>query len=385
MTQQQNSGMTPYMGRTGWQTASVVEPPDETIASEAIVADPRQIRQQLQRILASKSFANSERMTRFLRLAVEYSLEGRSAELKEYLIGTEVFDRGAQFDPRVDPVVRVEARRLRTKLSSYYAAEAAPGELVIDLPKGTYVPGFGECPHAAAVHTNQPATLALMPFRNLSSDPENEYFSDGLTQELIHLLTRVPGLRVSAWTTSARVRELEPIEVGQQLGVGHVLTGSVRASGSRVRVSAQLIETASGHYRWSESFDRGMKDVLGLQDEMAALIARTLAHTLIVPHRTATPDPEVYQLYLKDRVQCNKRTTAGMICSVELFRQVTERAPDFAVAWAGLADAYTLMADYAVTRPLDVLPLARRVTSPPIIGTRSTTWQCWGASKKPRR
>ncbi len=316
-------------------------------------------------------------MCRFLRLAVEYALEGKSSELKEYLIGTEVFDRGDKFDPRVDPVVRVEARRLRTKLSAYYAGEAAPGEPVIALPKGTYVPDFGEV-RDGLTRDSQPATLALIPFRNLSSDPEHEYFSDGLTQELIQLLTRVPGLRVAAWTTAARIRELEPAAIGHQLRVGSVLTGTVRAAGNRVRVTAQLIDTTTGHYRWSESFDGSMLDVLGLQDELAAAIARILAQTLALPHRSPAPNPEAYQLYLKGRFQWNKRTSVGITRSVELFRQATEIAPELAVAWAGLADAYTLLSDYGLRRPLDIIPAARQAAQralelDPLLGEAETS------------
>src|SRR5438067_9756074 len=134
----------------------------------------RSVEDQLQRILASKLFAQSARMSRFLRVIVEHTLDGRADELKEYLIGTEVFDRGASYDPRVDPIVRVEARRLRSKLRSYYESDGASDELVIELPKGAYAPRFHDNrAGAVAAESRQPphaGSIAVLPFTNLSPE-----------------------------------------------------------------------------------------------------------------------------------------------------------------------------------------------------------------------
>ena len=152
----------------------------------------------LERILESPEFAQSERMRRFLRLVVEYGMEGRSAELKEYLIATTVFDRKSSFDSRLDPIVRVEARRLRTKLAQYYERDACIDEIEIQLCKGTYAAQFSKREAANAAAAVMPsrspaAAIAVVPFANVSGEAENDYFSDGLAQELILGLTRVPG------------------------------------------------------------------------------------------------------------------------------------------------------------------------------------------------
>ena len=117
----------------------------------------------------------------------------------------------------------------------------------------------------------QRSTIAVFPFANLSADAENEYFSDGLTQELIHLLTKVDGLRVVAWNSSSQLKGKtpDPYSVGQQLKVGTVLTGSVRGASDHLRITAQLVDTANGYYLWSETFDRQMQDVFAIQEEIS--------------------------------------------------------------------------------------------------------------------
>src|ERR1700692_3156932 len=156
--------------------------------------------------MAHALFARSERMGRFLRLAIERMLAGKADELKEYLIGVEVFDRKPSYDPRVDPIVRVEARRLRSKLESYYAGEGAADELIIEFRKGTYAPVFLEKSEPpATAEAPRAGAIAVLPFSNLSSEPDTEYFSDGLTEELIHGLTKLDGFMVVAWSSAARV------------------------------------------------------------------------------------------------------------------------------------------------------------------------------------
>src|SRR5205807_4847132 len=125
-------------------------------------------------------------------------------------------------------------------------------------------------PAAPAGPAASDATMAVLPFVNLSPNPEHEYFSDGLTEELIHALTKVPGMRVVAWNTAAQLRDRQQdiIAIRQQLNVDTVLTGSVRMAGPSLRVRAQLIETETGVYLWSETFDRQMQDVFAIQEEI---------------------------------------------------------------------------------------------------------------------
>jgi hypothetical protein len=160
----------------------------------------------LEKILAHQLFSRSERMVRFLRLTVERALAGQADGLKEYLLGVEVFDRKASYDPRVDPIVRVEARRLRSKLKAYYEGDGSADPVLIEFVSGGYAPrlvlreALPEARHDAGSPLRHEAgviTVAVLPFADLAGKPENQYFSDGLTEELIHALTKVPGMRVS--------------------------------------------------------------------------------------------------------------------------------------------------------------------------------------------
>ncbi|MDQ6665206.1 MAG: tetratricopeptide repeat protein, partial [Acidobacteriota bacterium] len=321
------------------------------------------IREQLQRILASSEFAQAERMCRFLRLVVEYTLEDRAGELKEYLIGVEVFDRKDLYDPRLDPIVRVEARRLRSKLKKYYEGEGKADEAFIELPKGSYVPVFGSRPENLP---GVPASaIAVLPFANLSAEEENEYFSDGLAQELIHGLTRVEGLRVVAWNSAEQLKG-KPYDIraiGARLSVGAVLTGSVRKAGDRVRIAAQLIDAPTSLYLWSEVYDRQLKDLLAIQDEISRAIVETLrikfAGRLHLP-LSKSCNPESHNFYLRGRFHLSKRTAEGINRSVECFESAIAEDPGCALSWAGLADACALLADYGLFKPLSVMPRAKQ-------------------------
>src|SRR5690349_4495684 len=167
------------------------------------------IRRQLEKITAHGLFARSDRMARFLRLAVDRALAGKEAELKEYLIGVEVFDRPDTYDPRVDPIVRVEARRLRTKLRTYYEADGRNDPIVIHFATGSYAPEIRFREDQPATLEAAPRTVAVLPFSNLSQSADNDYFSDGLTEELIHALTKFSAMRVVAWNSAARMRGTE--------------------------------------------------------------------------------------------------------------------------------------------------------------------------------
>lgn len=329
------------------------------------------IRAQLERILASTAFAQSERMCRFLRMVVEYSFENRDSELKEYAIALRVFDRKPAFDPRLDPIVRVEARRLRTKLDQYYERAGTDDEIRIELPKGSYAVRYSRrdpCPPAAGDSTPvAPDTaIAVIPFANLSRGEENEYFSDGLTEELILGLTRVPGLRVVAWTSAAQLRgEHDFRGVGQRLNVGAVLTGSVRKAGNRIRVTAQLIDTENSNYLWSEAYDRQLKDLFQIQDEISRAIVGTLRIQLagrfsFPAIRPAAWNFEAHNLYLKGRFEWNRRTSEGMRRSERFFEQAIELEPGFALGWAGLADSRTLLGEYGIARPEESMPRAKQ-------------------------
>ena len=336
--------------------------------------DQPAVRKQLEKILAHRLFVRSGRMGRFLRLAIERTLAGKAGDLKEYLIGVEVFDRRADYDPRVDPIVRVEARRLRSKLRAYYECDGGADPVVIEFIAGSYAPrihfrganGFAFRPAPSPV----PVTLALLPFVNLSPSPANEYFSDGLTEELIHALTKLPGMRVAAWNSASQLRHRQEdiATIRRELSVATVLTGSLRLSGSSLRVRAQLIDTASGVYLWSETYDRQVGDVFEIQEEIAQSIVRTLSGRLAggpetgiaLRHRGTI---QSYDYYLKGRHSLHNRRPDGLARSIAHFTAAVEADPESAIAYAGLADGYSLLVDHGLLHPAEGMPKAKAAAS----------------------
>jgi serine/threonine-protein kinase len=308
-------------------------------------------------------------MSRFLRFAVEHALEHPGDRLKEYEAGVEIFDRDPSFDPRVDPLVRVEARRLRSKLEAYYRSDGRQDAVFIEFPRGTYTPVFrrrGQEGSETETPESAEATIAVLPFSNLSPDPRNEYFSDGLTEELIHALTKVPDLRVVAWTSAAQLkgREQDLEGVRDRLRVKYLLRGSVRKDGRRVRINAQLIDTLNGHYLWSEAYDRPLGDLFAIEEEIARQIVQSLK-LRIAPHAStssiarAPGNLKCYNLSLKGRFYWNKRTPDGLKRATRCFEEAIAVDPTSAMPYAGLADVYALKADYGLMHPSKSIPKAR--------------------------
>ncbi len=207
---------------------------------------------------------------------------------------------------------------------------------------------------AGASSTATPASAAVLPFADLSEGKDQEYFSDGLTDELITALSRVEGIRVAARTSSFQFkgRQIDVSEIGRQLHVGAVLEGSVRKSGDRVRITAQLVSTRDGYQLWSDAYDRELKEVFGVQEDIARSIITALQVKLGARSNRAlrarpTGDLQAYDLYLKGRFAWNQRTATGMAQAVRFLEQAVARDSGFALAWAALADAYVLAIPYA--------------------------------------
>lgn len=201
-------------------------------------------------------------------------------------------------------------------------------------------------------------SIAVLPFANLSPDPENEYFSDGLTEELINSLTKIEGLRVASRTSAfAWKGKQEHIrKIGEQLNVETVLEGSVRKAGNRLRITAQLVNVDDDSHLWSERYDREMEDVFAIQDEIARAIVDALKiklasdkkHQIVKP---PTESIEAYNLYLQGRFHWNKRSKEGFERAIQYFEQALQIDPTYARAYAGLADCYTLLASYGYLDP----------------------------------
>ncbi|HET7778646.1 MAG TPA: hypothetical protein VFL07_08850, partial [Rudaea sp.] len=201
-------------------------------------------------------------------------------------------------------------------------------------------------------------SIAVLPFVNMSEDKSNEYFSDGISEEILNVLARMADLRVAARTSSFsfRAQEKEVPLIGRELNVRMVLEGSVRKQGDRVRVTAQLIDAANGYHVWSQTYDRDLKDIFAIQDEIAGAIANELKLKLDTPHAggaavAETSDLVAYQLYLKAMGLWTARGEQNMLQAEALFLAALKRDPNYAKAWAGLALTYAVLPEWS-SRPL---------------------------------
>jgi TolB-like protein/Tfp pilus assembly protein PilF len=339
---------------------------------------PQRIRTELDKILSSSTFASAERMRGFLTFVVEHTLSSSGEPLKEIIIGMELYSSREDFDPRISAAVRVDASRLRGKLREYYVQEGAADPVVIELPRGSYTPVFRDNParadSVASASPTEPAVAArsigdrsivVLPFSNLSPEPE-DYFSDGLTEEIIHALSSVPGIRVVARASafSLRHRHSDVREVGRALNVSFVLEGSVRRSKRALRVTAQLASTSDGYQLWSRRWDRQVDDVFAVQDEIAEAIAAALqvsgaAGRHRAPATAHTGSFEAYEWYLRGRHHLNRQTPESLHRAVDCFQEAVSRDPQQAAAFTGIAFAQLYLGLFAMEAPLTTLPKAR--------------------------
>jgi TolB-like protein/predicted Ser/Thr protein kinase len=219
---------------------------------------------------------------------------------------------------------------------------------------------------------SQPS-IAVLPFVNLSADKEQEYFCDGMAEEIINALTHVEDLRVVARTSafSFRGKEIDIREIGRKLNVETLLEGSVRKAGSRVRITAQLINVTDGYHLWSERYDRDIgalccpEDIFAIQDDISLTIVDKLKVKLLKGEKTKlvkrhTEDLDAYNLYLKGRYFWNRRTEESLKKSIDCFNQAIEKDPGYALAYAGLADSYVTLQDYSSLSPKVTLPKAKQ-------------------------
>ena len=319
------------------------------------------VRQQLSRILASKTFSQVERLKRFVSFIVGETVAGRGGELKEYVIGVQVFGKEPSFDPRTDPIVRVQARRLRTRLARYYRDEGNTDELIIDLPKGGYAPVFRSRDEAPSSKRSLTATLAgrntvaVRPLADDSPGASLDYFCRGLRDEIVHALTSIKALRVLAVRsddTPDDLFESDPSDAAL------VITGGVRSARERLRVTIHLVDGASGFYLWSESIDVDQSDPVAGQEAIAKLVADKVAPEVDADGapgaRRQSDNLAARNLYLQGRYHLNQRTEDSLHKAVEFFEKAIVEDTQFSLAHSGLADAHGLLAHYGVLGPADV-------------------------------
>ena len=208
--------------------------------------------------------------------------------------------------------------------------------------------------------------IAVLPFRNLSAEAENDYFCDGLAEELLNALAKIDGFKVAARTSAFAFRD-KPAgisEIGRALGVTTVLEGSVRTSRGRMRIAVQLVNAADGFHLWSERYDREMRDIFDVQDEITLAIVDALKIKLFGDERTAalkrgTENAEAHELYLRGRFSWNQRTAEAVRRAADYYQEAIAQDPRYALAHAGLAECYVLYPWLSVAPPHDSMPKAR--------------------------
>ncbi|HVZ48351.1 MAG TPA: protein kinase, partial [Gemmatimonadaceae bacterium] len=212
----------------------------------------------------------------------------------------------------------------------------------------------------------EPPSIAVIPFANVGGRPDDEFLADGITDEVISSLSRMRTLRVAARTSSYALRGAtdDVATIGARLRVGSLVEGSVQRAGDRVRVKARLVNVADGFQRWADQFDRSADDVFAIQDAISAAIVRALEATILaagaIARTPASPaSPAAYERYLKGRYFWGKRTDDGLSKAVEFFTDAVAADPDYAPAYAGLADTYAALGVYGLRDPRDVMPRAR--------------------------
>jgi serine/threonine-protein kinase len=217
-----------------------------------------------------------------------------------------------------------------------------------------------------AAASKRSPSIAILPFVDMSPAKDQEYFCDGMAEELINALTQIKDLRVIARTSafSYKGKDVNVREIGRELDVTTVLEGSVRKAGNRLRITAQLVDTTGGHHLWSERYDREMGDIFSIQDDITLAIVDKLKPKLLGGEKTKivkryTEDPEAWDLYSWGRHFWNRRTEDGFKTAINFFEQAIKKDPSYALAYAGLADCYNLLGYYAYMEPNEAFPKAK--------------------------
>jgi TolB-like protein/Tfp pilus assembly protein PilF len=325
------------------------------------VAENEKILAQLDRILSSKGFRRADRLKRFLTFTVNETLAGHGEQLKEFVIGVEVFDKGPKFDPRSDPIVRVQARRMRGQLANYYHEEGQNEETIIELPKGGYTPIFRS---SKGTLVRQPAvptavnrnTILLMPFSDYSEANDLKNFCAGLNQEIVHRMTGLNAIKLIIWSRHDVDGSPDPREAALRDNAGTILNGSVRGAGGEIRIMANLIDASSGCSLWSESFDRKTDHIFAVQEEIARAIADRLGTETEGTgslRRTRRPAGNLaaHNLCVQGSFHLNQRTEEGLRKALEFFEKAVAEDAQSALAYSGLSDAYGLSWHYGFLPP----------------------------------
>lgn len=316
----------------------------------------QEVRSELARILQSPLFSQSERLGRFLRFTIDAALAGKGESLKEYVIGTEVYDRKPPYHPSQDSIVRTEARRLRAKLKEYYEREGSEDPVFIYFRPGTYIPVFRRNVSAASgsaeIQNNGDllargagVPVAVLPFADLSNGPLSASFAQGITDEVIHHLTLTEGVRVVSGTSGpqAAVPQHDIPSLSQNLGVLNILEGTVREDHNRLRITARVL-SSDGFQLSSHRFETeaGPESFLQVQEQIAtAFVARARPEVSLIRKRKATAGAltyAVYPLVLHAEALLDEGPASNISAALSKFQEAAELAPAYGRAFCGISN-----------------------------------------------
>ena len=347
------------------------------------------IREQLDRILTHREFHATDKMRDFLRFVVEEKLAGRASRLKGYTIATRVFARGDDFDAAQDPVVRIQAGRLRRALERYYLVAGGRDPIFIDIPKGRYIPYFSAQNAAPERRRSRSSTdarrspgsptgpsVAVLPLVNLTDDPEQHFFTVGLVEDLATELSRFQDVAVISChqEPKAGVLPADPVELGRSIGARFILQGTVRRDPQTVKVAMQLIDTATGKQIWADAHSHPVDAcrLIETQERIAQSVVAAIAsefgiiaRRLSAESRKKSPsDLRTYEailLYYSHQIAPTPETAAACL---DALRAASEREREYGPVWSALASLHCQMYTFdapGFADPLDTaLEYARR-------------------------
>lgn len=327
---------------------------------------PEMVRSELACILKNDTFTRSPRLSKFLQFVVEEELAGRGVRLNGTQIAIDVYNRDETFDPRIDPVVRVEARRLRRVLEHYYLTGGSGSSVRIEIPKGSYQPVFRTVPAEQAVSDEPRVTdindrlnalppvsdapiIAVLPFRNLGSDKDQGYFAEGFSESLTTAITRFDALQVIAEQSTIRYlgKQIDIRVVGRELGARFILEGSIQRRGDHIRVTVSLSDAADGTELWAEVFDRELvaADLFNLEDELTRSVIAIVSDIngvipqVLMPESRDKPATELatHEAILRFLVYLNHFRRADFLPARDALQAAANREPEHAPIWAGLS------------------------------------------------
>ena len=312
-------------------------------------------RSQLQRVLSALEFVASERMTGFLSFVVNETLDGRADRIKQYTIATKVFERDSDFNQQIDPIVRVQAAKIRRALQRYYFEEGTDDPVRIDIPKGTYVPTFAQqsvpasATTRASVRNRRPPTVAIMPFSNGTGDPSQEFLASGFAEDLSTELSRFQGIAVVAYFSTQQCRQCDRnvCELGRDLNADFLVTGTLRQAEPELRVNAQVFDTSSGVQIWAERFrrQRVAADLFSIQEGVLQSITAQVAGTYgAIGHATAKSTGRKehaslsgYEAVLRALHFDKTMASDDYADALGALRSAVKSDPSYVSAWARLA------------------------------------------------